>query len=110
MANQENKERFSMVLFIHPRSNDSLDPLPQCIERTGGIKKYASATRWELLEERLVDLGLASPEMIEHLGKCGLMERLIEVERASPQAIEKLVKAGVASEEVMRHWEKVKAE
>lgn len=108
VASTENKERYSMVLFIHPRSDDCLNPLPQCIERAGGVKKYADATRWELLEERLVDLGLASPEMIEHLGKSGLMERLIQVGRASQKAMGKLVEAGVASDAVIQEWNKNK--
>jgi isopenicillin N synthase-like dioxygenase len=30
-------ERYSLVHFIHPRSDDRLDPLPCCIERTSGL-------------------------------------------------------------------------
>ncbi len=99
--NGSNQERYSMVIFIHPKAADRLDPLPQCIEQTGGIRKYAQATRWELLEERLADLGLASREMLEHLATCGVMERLIEVQRASPKAMNRLKDAGLANEAVL---------
>ncbi|MDN3505774.1 MAG: 2-oxoglutarate and iron-dependent oxygenase domain-containing protein [Simkaniaceae bacterium] len=39
VAEGEGYERFSLVHFVHPRSEDRLDPLPQCIERTGGGAK-----------------------------------------------------------------------
>ena len=104
--NGSGKERFSMVFFVHPRSSDRLDPLPDCIKKTGGVRKYANATRFELLEERLVDLGLASPAMMKDLADCGLMERLIEVGRASPKAMKKLKDAGLASPEVLAELEK----
>jgi isopenicillin N synthase-like dioxygenase len=58
-------ERYSVVYFVHPRSLDRLDPLPAFIEKTGGIQRYASVNRIELLAERLIDLGLASPALIE---------------------------------------------
>jgi isopenicillin N synthase-like dioxygenase len=102
IAKDDGYERYSMVLFVHPRSKDHLDPLPNCIERTGGIRKYANATRLELLEERLVDLGLASQAMMQHLADSGLMERLIEVGRASPKAMKKLSAAGLASAAVLQ--------
>jgi isopenicillin N synthase-like dioxygenase len=100
VAKRDGYERYSIVLFIHPHSQDRLDPLPSCIARTGGVRKYAHANRLELLAERLVDLGLASPEMMKTLAQSGLMERLIEVGRASPQAMKKLADAGLASEAV----------
>jgi len=102
MAQEENVERYSMVLFVHPRSDDKLDPLPGCIARTGGVRKYANATRLELLEERLVDLDLASYEMKQHLAESGLMERLLEVGRASPKAMRKLREEGLASPAVLQ--------
>lgn len=58
VAKEGGYERYSLVLFVHPKSQDRLDPLSPCVERTGGVRKYANATRLELLEERLVDLGL----------------------------------------------------
>lgn len=87
--------RLSMVLFIHPHATGRLDPLPQCIERTGGVRRYADAMQWELLAERLADLGLASPELLQKLAESGLMERLIEVGRASPEALQALANAGL---------------
>lgn len=105
-SQEENVERYSMVIFIHPRRDDRLDPLPGCIARTGGVKKYANATRIELLEERLVDLGLASEAMMQELAESGLMERLIEVGRASPKAMKKLAEAGLASPAVLTELQK----
>ncbi len=110
MSTNENQERFSMVIFIHPRAADRLDPLPQCITRTGGIRKYAHATRWELLEERLADLGLASSEMLTHLAECGIMERLIEVKRASSKAMNRLKEVGLASEAVLNELNRIEQE
>ncbi len=108
VALKDNYERYSIVFFVHPRSEDHLDPLASCIARTGGVRKYANATRLELLSERLVDLGLASPEMMKNLANCGLMERLIEVGRASPKAMKKLADAGLASPEVLEELKKQK--
>lgn len=88
--NGKGQERFSMVLFIHPRADDKMDPLPQCIALTGGVQKYANATGMELLMERLVDLDLASSQMVQDLADSGLMERLDKVGRASPKALEKV--------------------
>lgn len=105
-----NKERYSMVIFIHPRAEDRLDPLPQCIERTGGVRKFANASRWELLEERLADLGLASHEMLEHLATCGIMERLIEVRRASSKAMNKLREEGLATQAVLEELARIERE
>jgi isopenicillin N synthase-like dioxygenase len=102
VAKEDGYERYSIVLFIHPRSPDRLDPLPDCIARTGGVRKYANANRLELLEERLVDLGLASFPMMQDLAESGLMERLIEVGRASPGAMKKLQEAGLASDVVLQ--------
>nr|NGX26873.1 2-oxoglutarate-dependent ethylene/succinate-forming enzyme [Chlamydiota bacterium] len=52
VANEEGCERYAVVFFVHPKSEDRVDPVPQCIERTGGVQKFANATRLELLEER----------------------------------------------------------
>jgi isopenicillin N synthase-like dioxygenase len=110
VANSKSCERYSMVIFIHPKAADRLDPLPQCINTTGGIRKYAHATRWELLEERLADLGLASPAMLEHLATCGIMERLIEVKRASPKAMNRLKDAGLANEAILGELARIELE
>ena len=93
-------ERYSCVHFVHPRSEEFLYPLNEWIKKTGGVKKYAKATRWEMLMERLADLELASDAILKELGESDLMDRLMEVGRASPDALRALVKAGYASEEV----------
>lgn len=72
-----------------------MDPLAHLIDWTGGVRRYAEATRWELLMERLADLTLATPEMLEELAKSGLMERMIEVGRASPDAMRQLKKTWI---------------
>jgi hypothetical protein len=100
IAKKDGYERYSIVFFVHPKSEDRLDPLASSIARTGGVQKYANATRLELLEERLVDLGLASPDMMRHLAESGLMDRLVDVGRASPKAMQKLESIGLASEKV----------
>ncbi len=101
IAKQGDYERYSMVLFIHPKSEDRLDPLPGCIARTGGEQKYPHANRIELLAERLVDLGLASPFLMQMLAESGFMERAIKLGRASPKAMKKLQEAGLASPSVL---------
>jgi isopenicillin N synthase-like dioxygenase len=100
-------ERYSIVLFVHPRSFDRLDPLPACIERTGGLRKYANATRLELLQERLVDLGHASPAVMEELAESGLMERQIEIGRASIKAMKRLRDAHLASDAVLKELRRI---
>jgi isopenicillin N synthase-like dioxygenase len=107
---QGDLERYSMVFFIHPRATDRLDPLPQCIARTGGVQKYANATRWELLEERKADLGAASLEMLKDLATCGIMDRLIAVRRASPQAMQKLKDLGLANQAILDELARIEEE
>ncbi|NGX59306.1 MAG: 2-oxoglutarate-dependent ethylene/succinate-forming enzyme [Chlamydiae bacterium] len=101
VAANDGYERYSVVYFVHPKSEDRLDPLLGCIERTGGVQKYANTTRLELLEERLVDLGLAPFSMMKHLAESGLMDRLIDLGRASPTVMLKLNEEGLASEKVL---------
>jgi isopenicillin N synthase-like dioxygenase len=96
----EGCDRYSMVLFVHPRSEDDLSPRPQCIARTGGVQKYPNANRLELLSERLVELGLASDSMVEYLAQSGLMERQLDLGRASPEAMQVIYERGLASERV----------
>lgn len=91
----EGQDRYSVVFFVHPRSSDRLDPLPAFIEKTGGIRKYANVNRIELLAERLIDLGLASPALVELFVQSGAIERLKEVNRFSPKAQEALVNMGL---------------
>jgi isopenicillin N synthase-like dioxygenase len=88
------EERYSVVFFVHPRSEDRLDPLPLFIEKTGGTRKYANVNRIELLAERLIDLGLASPALMEFFVQSGAIEKLREVNRFSPKAEKALRDAG----------------
>ena len=106
ISKNDNHERFSIVYFVHTRTEENLNPLPSCIEYTGGVQNYANATRLELLEERLADLGLASPEAIAHLATSGLMDRLIDVGRASETALVAIKNAGLASEKVLQELDK----
>lgn len=99
-------ERFSMVFFIHGHKNASFSPLPHMIEKTGGIQKFANATEFELLMERLADLGLASPSMLQKLAESNLIERLIKVDRASVDAMKALEKEGLASETIQKALKK----
>ncbi|CRX39129.1 isopenicillin N synthase family dioxygenase [Estrella lausannensis] len=69
-------ERFSIVYFVHPRDNDPMDPLPQAVSMTGGVKRYPEATSLELLACRLRELGLASPALLQFEKESGIMERI----------------------------------
>lgn len=75
------EDRFSIVFFVHARGGDDLSPLPYCINKSGGVQRYANGTEWDLFCERLADLGLASPKMLEDLCKSGFLERQIAVGR-----------------------------
>ncbi|MCK4934918.1 MAG: hypothetical protein KAR79_04965, partial [Simkaniaceae bacterium] len=100
VAEPNQKDRYSMLLFIHPRHEDSIGPIDACIALTGGEVKYAKATRWELLMERLADINLATPDMLKELANSGLMDRLIEVGRASPDAMKRLADNDCSSNNV----------
>lgn len=100
-AGKNDQERYSIVYFIHPRGADKMDPLPYMIEKTGRERKFADATRWELLMERLADNDQATDAMLQELGESGLMERLMEVGRASPDAMRRLRDKGYASPKVL---------
>ena len=89
-----------MVMFVHPRSDCDLTPRPENIARTGGVQKYSSCQEWELLWERLADLGLAPPYWLERLGQSGFLERQIEMGHQSPDAMLAVYEAGFASAEV----------
>ena len=60
VVNPDNSKerRFSMPFFVHPRSEASLNPLPRCVERTGGTKNYRDITAGQYLMERLKEIGL----------------------------------------------------
>lgn len=52
------ERRFSMPFFVHPRSECSLDPLPSCVAKTGGVKKHPAITAGDYLTQRLREIGL----------------------------------------------------
>ena len=53
-------DRYSMPMFVHPRDDVDLTPLPEFVEMTGGESLYDSITAGEYLHQRLVEIGLAS--------------------------------------------------
>jgi isopenicillin N synthase-like dioxygenase len=53
------RDRYSMPVFIHPRSEVDLTPLPSCIARTGGEARFPRQTAGEYLHRRLREIGLA---------------------------------------------------
>ena len=108
IATEENKsnDRFSIVMFFHPRNSDDLTPLPSCVRQTGGVVKYPSATRLELLSERLADINSASPEMLKNLAASGLVERMLDLGCASPDVMQLLKDHGLASQRILEALEK----
>ena len=88
-----NVERYSIVYFVHPREDDSMEPTARCIELTGGIKQYPKASSLELLACRLRELGLASPALLALEQSSGVLDRMKE-----------LVDAGVAAEPVQKTY------
>lgn len=51
-------DRYSMPVFIHPRSEVDLTPLSSCVARTGGVVKFPRQTAGEYLAQRLREIGL----------------------------------------------------
>lgn len=100
VSKNKNIERYSMVAFIHPRPDDRMDPLPKFIAQVGS-RNFANVTRNELLFERLIDLGLHSPALLEQFAKSGAISRLIEVNRASKSAMQALRDANFATPDVL---------
>ena len=52
-------DRYSMPMFVHPRNEIDLTPLPEFIEQTGGVALYDSINAGDYLHQRLVEIGLA---------------------------------------------------
>jgi len=100
LAQEPCKDRFSMVLFIHPTDDTPLDPISACIELTGGVQRYAPGTRNEFLWERLLELNIA-PMLLEPYSKTGHTERQLRYGRQSPQVVQMLIENGLASSEVL---------
>ncbi len=95
-AYEPNKDRFSMVLFVHPTDDTSLAPLPCCIAAADGIQRYAPGTRKEFLWERLLELNIA-PLLLDPYSKTGHTERQLQYGRESKQVVEMLLEHNLAS-------------
>ena len=101
VVSQPDKERFSIVYFVHPKYGDRLDPLASCIRLTGGVQRFPDAAGLDMLAHRLVEIGLASEELKTFDAQSGYMEK-----------IEDLVARGVASPAVEKThsvWQKIKS-
>lgn len=101
LAQEPDKDRFSMVLFVHPTNETSLAPLATCIEQTGGVQKFAPGTRKEFLWERLIELGIA-PGLLPLYAQTGHVERQLQFGRASPQVVDLLIQNNLASPELLQ--------
>lgn len=87
VVSQKDKERFSIVYFVHPRDEDSTSPLSYCIEKTGGVQRFPSCNHLEMLAHRLVEIGIASDRLKEYDASSGYMDRvqeLVDKKIASP--------------------------
>ncbi|MES2198925.1 MAG: 2OG-Fe(II) oxygenase family protein [Chlamydiota bacterium] len=93
-----NTERYSIVYFVHPRDEDSMEPTAHCIEVTGGVQNYPKASSLELLACRLRELGLASQGLLQLEQASGILDRMKD-----------LIDAGVAADPIQKTyflWEK----
>ncbi len=107
-SGEADKDRDSMVLFVHTRADDQVGPLPECIEQTGGKALYAKGTRLEFLFERLIELGLLTHEAtIINYAASGHTERQIDVGRASVQVMELFETMQIASEKVLHELSRI---
>jgi hypothetical protein len=100
VAQEPNKDRFSMVFFVHPTNETPLDPLPACVALTGGVQTYAPGTRQEFLWERLIELNIA-PGLLALYAQTGHVERQLQYGRQSPQVVELLIQNRLASPELL---------
>lgn len=100
MDQEPDKDRFSMVLFVHLTGSSPLDLILACIELTGGAQLYAPGTRDEFLWERLLELDIGST-LLEPYSKTGHTEKQIKYGRESPQVVDLLLKHGLASEALL---------
>ncbi len=98
-------ERYSMVLFNHPRADADLSPLESCIAQTGGKQKYPRASSREILLEFLVANDVASDEMCEEFALSGLSERRVALGEGRLDPILQLEKRGLASKEILAYLE-----
>lgn len=51
------KSRYSMPFFMHPNADESLAPLPQCVDEQHPLQ-YAPITAGQFLQQRLNEIGL----------------------------------------------------
>jgi isopenicillin N synthase-like dioxygenase len=56
----EYSRRFSFPFFCHPRAEARLDPIPSCVAKTGGEKKFPDILAGVYLNQRLEEIGLAA--------------------------------------------------
>lgn len=103
VALPENQEtdRLSLALFVHARNNSDLSPIAPCIKKTGGIAKYPTANRQELLMERLAEICEAPPELLQALAESKIVERMIDLNCASSKVMQLLKENGLASEKIL---------
>ena len=101
---QKSIERYSVVYFIHPPGDFSLNPLQKFIDEAGE-QKYPNATAWELLSERLVAINLIrDPKGIAEVAASQIEERLIACGKGNLHVAKQFIEQGVASEEVTRFY------
>lgn len=53
-------DRYSMPMFVHPRGDVDLTPLPEFVAQTGGKALYPEISADEYLFQRLAEIGLTS--------------------------------------------------
>lgn len=94
VVSKPNLERFSIVYFVHPKYTDRLDPLDYCIDLTGGIRRFPYTSHLEMLAHRLVEIGIASEDLIAFDKDSGYINR-----------IEVLVNKGIASDSVLKTYQ-----
>jgi isopenicillin N synthase-like dioxygenase len=94
VISKPNLERFSIVYFVHPKYTDRLDPLDYCINLTGGIRRFPYTSHLEMLAHRLVEIGIASDDLIAFDKDSGYIDR-----------IESLVNKGIASDPVLKTYQ-----
>ncbi|MGF1566498.1 MAG: isopenicillin N synthase family dioxygenase [Nodosilinea sp.] len=62
---QSNQRRLSMPFFVHPRPEVDLAPVPQLVDRTGGVIQFPAITAADYLNQRLAEIQVAAASMPE---------------------------------------------
>ncbi len=87
----EDKHRYSMVHFVHPRDEDQVGPLQQYITLASDRQHHPFGTREEYLWERLIELFDDLPkEKVEKFVASGFIDRRIAIGKPSMPCIQKL--------------------